>query len=116
MTKSRSSLADSIRIVFASLFLCLFGALPAFATDGIYTKFGIDLGYAGRIGYTGPEWSIYVYRAATPSSRFNALNISSLPDSTGLQVDCNSVPAGVYSTLSLSRHSSTDVASSEHTT
>src|SRR5207253_2283513 len=68
---TKSSLANSIRIVFASLFLCLFGALPAFATDGIYTKFGLDLGYAGRIGYPGPEWAIYVYGAGTSSSRFN---------------------------------------------
>ena len=68
MMKSRSSLANPIRIVFASLFLGLFGALPAFATDGIYTKFGLDLGYAGRIGYMGgttPEWAIYVYGAGT---------------------------------------------------
>src|SRR5438270_4179428 len=36
MTKSRLSPANSIRIVFASLFLCLFAALPAVATDGIY--------------------------------------------------------------------------------
>src|SRR5947208_17149071 len=35
MTKSCGSLATSIRIVFASLFLCLVGALPAFLTDGI---------------------------------------------------------------------------------
>src|SRR5438874_6476697 len=106
MMKARSSLADSIRIVFASLFLCLFGALPAFATDGIYTKFGLDLGYAGRIGYTGPEWAIYVYGAGTPSSRFNALNISSPPDATGLQVDGDIALAGVYSTLTVSGHTS----------
>ena len=68
MTKSRSSLANSIRIVFASLFLCLFGALPTFATDGIYTQFGLDLGYAGRIGYPGPEWAIYVYGAGTAAT------------------------------------------------
>src|SRR5947208_16917181 len=70
MTKSRSSLANSIRIVFASLFLCLFGALPAFATDGIYNQFGLDLGYAGRIGYMGgttPEWAIYVTVPAPPA-------------------------------------------------
>jgi len=109
MTKSRPSLANSIRIVFASLFLCLFGALPAFATDGIYTKFGLDLGYAGRIGYMGgttPEWAIYVYGAGTASSRFNAFNISSPPDATGLQVDGNIALAGVYSTLTVSGHTS----------
>jgi Ice-binding-like len=109
MTKSRSSLANSIRIVFASLFLCLFGALPAFATDGIYTKFGLDLGYAGRIGYMGgttPEWAIYVYGAGTSSSRFNALDISAPPNATGLQVDGDIALAGVYSTLTVSGHTS----------
>ena len=59
--------------------LCLRGVTPAFATDGIFTKFGLDLGYAGRIGYMGgttPEWAIYVYGAGTASSRFNSLDIS----------------------------------------
>src|SRR5204863_8008038 len=92
MTKSRFYQMNSIRIVFASLLLCLFGALPAFDTNGIYTKFGLDLGYAGRICYMGgttPEWAIYVYGAGNASSRFNAFNISSPPDATGLQVDGN---------------------------
>ena len=115
MTKSRSSLANSIRIVFASLFLCLF-ALPAVATDGIFTKFGLDLGYAGRIGYAGPEWAIYVYGAGTASSRFNALNISSPPDATGLQVDGNIAMAGVYSTLTVSGHTSINGDRYEQTT
>src|SRR5438270_10810346 len=109
MTKSRPSLANSIRFVFTSLFLCLFAALPAFATDGIYTQFGLDLGYAGRIGYLGgttPEWAIYVYGAGTASSRFNALNISSPPDGTGLQLDGDIALAGVHSTLTVSGHSS----------
>jgi hypothetical protein len=109
MTKSRPSLANSIRIVFAPLLLCLFGALPAFATDGIYTQFGLDLGYAGRIGYMGgttPEWAIYVYGAGTASSRFNALDISSPPNATGLQVDGDIALAGVYSTLTVSGHTS----------
>src|SRR5438045_5087532 len=109
MTKPRPSLANSIRIVFASLFLCLFWALPAFATDGIYTKFGLDLGYAGRIGYMGgitPEWAIYVYGAGTASSRFNALDISSPPDATGLQVDGNIALPGVASPWTVSGHTS----------
>ena len=119
MTKSRPSLANSMRIVFASLFLCLFGALPAFATDGIYTKFGLDLGYAGRIGYMGgttPEWAIYVYGAGTASSRFNALDISSPPNATGLQVDGNIALAGVYSTLTVSGHTSINGDRYEQTT
>src|SRR5437016_6451973 len=119
MTKSRPSLANSIRIVFASLFLCLFWALPAFATDGIYTKFGLDLGYAGRIAYLGgttPEWAIYVYGAGTASSRFNALDISSSPDATGLQVDGNIALAGVYSTLTVSGQPSINGDRYEQTT
>jgi len=119
MTKSRPSLANSIRIVFASLFLCLFWALPAFATDGIYTKFGLDLGYAGRIGYMGgttPEWAIYVYGAGTASSRFNALDISAPPNATGLQVDGNIALAGVYSTLTVSGRTSINGDRYEQTT
>jgi hypothetical protein len=119
MTKSRPSPANSMRIVFASLFLCLFGALPAFATDGIYTRFGLDLGYAGRIGYMGgttPEWAIYVYGAGTASSRFNALDISSPPNATGLQVDGNIALAGVYSTLTVSGHTSINGDRYEQTT
>ena len=119
MMKARPSLANSIWIVFASLFLCLFAALPGFATDGIYTKFGLDLGYAGRIGYAGgttPEWAIYVYGAGTASSRFNALNISSPPDATGLQVDGNIALAGVYSTLTVSGRTSINGDRYEQTT
>ena len=105
MTKSRPSLANSRRIVFASLFLCLVGALSAFATDGIYTKFGLDLGYAGRIGYMGgttPEWAIYVYGAGTSGSRFNALDISAPPGATPFTVDGNIAVAGAYSTMTIS--------------
>ena len=119
MPKSRRSLANSIRIVFAPLLLCLFGALSAFATDGIYSKFGLDLGYAGRIGYMGgttPEWAIYVYGAGTASSRFNALDISSSPDATGLQVDGNIALTGVYSTLTVSGQTSINGDRYEQTT
>ena len=56
MKKARRFLANSVRIVFAALFLCLFGALPAFATDGIYSKFGLDLGYT-KAGHM--IWHVY---------------------------------------------------------
>jgi hypothetical protein len=106
MKKARPSLANSIRIVLASLFLCLFGALPAFATDGIYTQFSLNLGYAGRIGYTGgttPHWAIYVYGSGTSSSRFDALDISAPSGSTPFTtVDGNIALAGAYSTMTLS--------------
>ena len=119
MKKARRSLANSIRIVLAPLLLCLFGAWPAFATDGIYSKFGLDLGYAGRIGYMGgttPEWAIYVYGAGSASSRFNALDISSPPNATGLQVDGNIALAGVYSTLTVSGRTSINGDRYEQTT
>src|SRR2546423_12308204 len=96
-----------IRLLYLSLLLVC--ALPAFATDGIFTQFGLDLGYAGRIGYMGgttPEWAIYVYGAGTSSSRFNALDISSPPNATDLQVDGDIALAGVYSRLTVSGHTS----------
>jgi hypothetical protein len=109
MMKPCRSLANSVRFALFSFLLCLFGALPAFATDGIYNKFNLDLGYAGRIGYMGgttPEWAIYVYGAGTASQRFNALNISSPPNATGLQVDGDIALAGVYSILTISGRTS----------
>ena len=105
MKKSHCSTASSPRLFFASVFLCLFAVLPAFATDGIYTKFGLDLGYAGRIGYMGgttPHWAIYVYGSGTPSSRFNALDISAPPDATPFTVDGNIALAGAYSSMTIS--------------
>jgi hypothetical protein len=117
--KTRRSLANSIQFLFFSLLVSLFSTLPAFATDGIYNKFNLDLGYAGRIGYMGgttPEFAIYTYGAGTSSSRFNALNISAPPDATGLQVDGDIALAGVYSTLTVSGHTSINGDRYEQTT
>jgi hypothetical protein len=105
MKKSRRSPGNWTKTLFASLFLCLFATLPAFATDGIFTKFGLDLGYAGRIGYLGgttPHWAIYVYGAGTASSRFDALNISAPPSATPFTVDGNIALAGAYSSMTIS--------------
>jgi hypothetical protein len=105
MKKSRRPPGNWTRTLFASLFLCLFAALPAFATDGIYNQFTLDLGYAGRIGYMGgttPHWAIYVYGSGTPSSRFNALDISAPGDATPFTVDGNIALAGAYSSMTIS--------------
>jgi hypothetical protein len=108
MKKSRHAQTNRTKF-FASLFLCLLAAMPAFATDGIYNQFSLDLGYAGRIGYLGgttPHWAIYVYGAGTASSRFNALDITSPPDATPFTVDGNIGLAGAYSSLTISGNTS----------
>jgi len=105
MTKTRHSLANWPCLFFFLLVLCVFGVSPAFATDGIFTKFGLDLGYAGRIGYMGgttPEWAIYVYGAGTANSRFNSLNISAPPNATPFTVDGNIAVAGAFSSMIIS--------------
>jgi hypothetical protein len=105
MTKARRSPDNWLRFFFFSLALCGFGVLPAFATDGIYNKFSLDLGYAGRIGYLGgttPHWAIYVYGAGTSSSRFDALDISAPPGAPPFTVDGNIALAGAYSSMTIS--------------
>ena len=104
MKKSRRPWGNQTKTLLASLCLCLLAALPAFATDGIFTKFGLDLGYAGRIGYMGgttPHWAIYVYGSGTSSSRFNALDISAPPDATPFTVDGNIALAGAFSSMTI---------------
>ena len=101
--KTRGSLRS--RSAFFAVIVALLSALPAFATDGIYNKFGLDLGYAGRIGYMGgttPEFAIYVYGAGTSSSRFNALSISAPSDATPFTVDGDIALAGAYSSMIIS--------------
>lgn len=96
------------------------GALPvAHATDGIYYQFGLDLGYAGRIGYSGgttPHWAIYTYGGGTSSAPFTALDISAPSLVSGFQVDGNIALAGAYSRLSVSGYGSTSGDRYEHTT
>lgn len=64
---------------------------PSLFGDGIFKKFGLDLGYAGRTH----RWAVYTYGAGTSSSPFTALDVSG----SGL-VDGDSALAGVYSRLS----------------
>jgi hypothetical protein len=45
---------------------------PTVFGDGVYHKFGLDLGYAGRTH----RWAIYTYGAGTPSTPYTALDVS----------------------------------------
>ncbi len=65
---------------------------PSLFGDGIFNKFGLDLGYAGRTH----RWAVYTYGAGTSSSPFTALDVSG----SGL-VDGDVALAGVYSRLSV---------------
>lgn len=65
---------------------------PSLFGDGIYNKFGLDLGYAGRTH----RWAVYTYGAGTSSSPFTALDVSG----SGL-VDGDVALAGAYSRLSV---------------
>jgi hypothetical protein len=77
----------------------LLSALPCRATDGIYTKFGLDMGYAGRTA----RWSIYTFGSGTSDCHFSALEISS-PSSYASpgQVTGNVALAGDYADVTLS--------------
>ena len=106
----------------SSLLLFLFALCSVFsahATDGIYTQFGLDLGYAGRIGYMGgttPHWAIFTYGAGTASSPFTALDISAPPGTLFPQIDGNIAMAGVYSNLTISGRGSINGDRYEQTT
>jgi hypothetical protein len=85
------------------LALALTIPVAANAEDGIYTKFGLDLGYAGRTS----TWAIYTYGSGTASSHFTALTISSPNGSSQPdQVSGNVALAGDYSDLLLSGYGS----------
>ena len=45
---------------------------PTVFGDGIFNKFNLDLGFAGRIY----RWSIYTYGAGTSGSPFTSLDVS----------------------------------------
>lgn len=76
-------------IVFAS------GASSLCADDGIFSRFGLDLGYAGRT----QEWAIFAYGAGTANSRFNAIAMNG--GASSYQVTGNVALAGAYSTMTM---------------
>ena len=76
---------------------------PVFG-DGIYIKFGLDLGYAGRTH----RYSIFTYGGGTSSSPFSALEVSATTSTTlfGYQIMGDIGMAGAYSRLTVSGYGS----------
>jgi Ice-binding-like len=73
---------------------------PTVFGDGIYKKFNLDLGYAGRTH----RWSIFTYGAGTSSSPFTALDVSGSDKKTVSIVESDVALAGVYSRLNVSNY------------
>src|ERR1700730_8103477 len=71
--------------------------------DGIYKKFNLDLGNAGRTH----RWAIFTYGSGTSSSPFTALDVSSPTSTTpGFQIMGDIALAGAYSNLRVSGYGS----------
>ena len=77
---------------------------PPTFTDGIYYKFGLDLGDAGRTH----RWAIFTYGAGTSSSPFSAIEVSATSSTTlfGYQIMGDIGMAGAYSRLTVSGYGS----------
>jgi hypothetical protein len=69
---------------------------PTVFGDGIFNKFGLDLGFAGRTH----RWSIFTYGSGTSSSPFTALDVSG----SNSDVDSDVALAGSYSRLNVSNY------------
>jgi hypothetical protein len=72
---------------------------PTVFGDGIFTKFNLDLGFAGRTH----RWSIFTYGAGTSSSPFTALDVSGSKNAVSA-VDSDVALAGSYSRLNVSNY------------
>jgi hypothetical protein len=73
---------------------------PTVFGDGIFKKFNLDLGFAGRTH----RWSIYTYGAGTSSSPFTALDVSGSSNKIVSDVDGDVALAGSYSRLNVSNY------------
>jgi hypothetical protein len=79
--------------------LLLISGATSEATDGIYPKFHLDLGYAGRTA----RWAIFSFGSGTAGSHFTAVDISSPSgNASPSQLTDNIAVAGDYADLSLS--------------
>jgi Ice-binding-like len=72
---------------------------PTVFGDGIFKKFNLDLGFAGRTH----RWSIFTYGAGTSSSPFTALDVSGSKNNVS-DVDSDVALAGSYSRLNVSNY------------
>lgn len=96
----RSNQSHCARLVLGSAFLFV-SALTAFATDDIYTQFGLDLGWAGRTH----RWAIYTYGGGAAGSPFTSLDVSANATLVD-QVRGDVALAGAYANLSVSGYGS----------
>jgi hypothetical protein len=87
---------------------------PEAFTDGIYKKFNLDLGNAGRTH----RWAIFTYGSGTSSSPFTALDVSSPTNTTqyGYQIMGDVAVAGAYANLNVSTYGSLSGDRYLHTT
>lgn len=85
---------------------------PTVFGDGIFNKFGLDLGFAGRTH----RWSIFTYGAGTSGSPFTALDVSGSSKKVVSDVDDDVALAGSYSRLNVSNYGDVEGDRYEQTT
>jgi hypothetical protein len=85
---------------------------PTVFGDGIFNKFGLDLGFAGRTH----RWSIFTYGAGTSSSPFTALDVSGSSNKLVSDVDSDVALAGTNSRLNVSNFGDVEGDRFEQTT
>jgi Ice-binding-like len=73
---------------------------PTVFGDGIFKKFGLDLGFAGKTH----RWSIFTYGSGTSSSPFTALDVSGSSNKIVSDVDSDVALAGSFSQLNVSNY------------
>ena len=72
---------------------------PTVFGDGIFNKFGLNLGFAGQTH----RWSIFTYGGGTSSSPFTAVDVSGSKNAIS-DVDSDVALAGSYSRLNVSNY------------
>jgi Ice-binding-like len=85
---------------------------PTVFGDGIFKKFNLDLGFAGRTH----RWSIFTYGAGTSSSPFTALDVSGSSKKIVSDVDSDVALAGTNSRLNVSNYGDVEGDRFEQTT
>jgi len=85
---------------------------PTVFGDGIFNKFNLDLGFAGRTH----RWAIYTYGAGTSSLPFTALDVSGSSNKIISDIDGDVALAGSYSRLNVSNYGEVNGDRYEQTT
>ena len=85
---------------------------PTVFGDGIFKKFNLDLGFAGRTH----RWAIYTYGAGTSSLPFTALDVLGSSNKIISDIDGDVALAGSYSRLNVSNYGEVNGDRYEQTT